>query len=100
LEHAYPHDGNGVSYIVIEALVDPDEIEVHRSVVLNMLSVDFSESEILVRNDAELEIMRIESNTGFSVFEHLWGVKLQAIPEDGRPPGHSWRPPMTGRIFG
>lgn len=100
LDHAYPHDGNGESYVVIEAVVDPDEIEIHRSVLLNMLSDDFSEAEILVRNDAVLEIVDIRSKAGFSVFEHLRGVRLPAIPEAGRPSDHSWRPPMAGKVFG
>ena len=64
------------------------------------MNVDFSEAEILVRDDAELAIISIRSNSGQNVFEHLWGKQLRAIPEDGRPSDHSWRPPMTGKVFG
>jgi hypothetical protein len=96
---AYPHDGDGADYIIVEALVDPDGIDLPKRIVFNMLSPDFSESEILVRAETELQIVSIHCQAGLPAFRHLWSSRLPAIPDGGRPVGNG-RHPMTARFFG
>jgi hypothetical protein len=75
---AYRHDGDGMDYIVVKALVDTDGIDPRGSVLLNMLSVDFSESEILVRDETEVDIVSIHCHAGLPAFEQLWSSRLRA----------------------
>lgn len=82
-EQAFPHLGDQSDYVVITGLVDASMIDAHKSVMLNMLNLDFCEDEVVTLDDAEILIVTIEDGkAGFPMFQELWGSVFRSIPTD------------------
>ena len=74
---AFAYNGNpeaGVE-IVLEGLVHVNSIRLHHSMVLNM---DLSEEEVLVRDDAMIEIVGVSTPKGVASHHHLLGRAFPA----------------------
>ena len=74
---AFAYNGNpqaGVE-IVLEGLVHVNSIRLHHSIVLNM---DLSEEEVLVRDDAMIEIVGVSTPKGVASHHHLLGRAFPA----------------------
>jgi hypothetical protein len=61
--------------IILEGLVHVDQIRLHSSIVLNM---DLTEEEVLVRDDAAIEIVGVWTKDGSPTHQHIVGRSFHA----------------------